>query len=765
MEKYGGLYAKLWFQLNIYIMVYMAICTVLALAVLLPLNVINCGNGAAGTGFGCLMYGGQNTEIGWVHAGFVWVFSFMLYFAVLMYQRKFIEMRRGHRNRKGAPETHTVKIKNIPKPMQNEQILMDYMETLYPDQILAVHLVWDGRDMLEQVNKSNDAANNIQRCETRLKQNRPPIGRAGIFGPIGLKFAYPVCCCIQTQTDLLEYWKQKERDANDRLAQLRRMEPKPSTGIGFVTFKHGAAALKCRIDFHTKKTMTAFFKQHPVSEPLNSLHWKIKQAPPYGDIIWRNVHVSKTSRNIRVTILTALVFILAVLIAIPVAWLGRATEDLGLNLDPQYENLVSSYLPTLATVVIQGILPLTLEFICGLERPFSKSSWLASVMRKYYVYLVWNVLIWQTVFQGNLQDVFSLFQNSGSIQKTFTENNSVLLRIKGAFFVAYILQLTFIGAGVTMLIRLADFCERYARRWFLAISEEDYTNANVVTRHRYYLYLPEIAVVTTITLVYSVFVPIIFPVALAWLVVRHWIDKNNIVNVTPKDPGDARMLPQILYFFCIGLLMFQGFMIAMFHFKGPFGSQFFICPLVVFTLALLGWVVAIFYYEDFKSVVLDMNMLEEVERPYFTKEVVSNTRRMELLKIVYKHRGLLTEEEQKALSIFLDPNYEEALHNEEDTARPPKIVYGRNDDDARPPRYTDEDDDGDGRPPLAGGGGGPARRVMDEDDDGDGRPPPASYGGGRYEDDDGDGRPPPASYGGYEDEDGGGSARLIRTLL
>eukprot|EP01027_Heterolobosea_sp_BB2_P002542 GEZU01003821.1.p2 GENE.GEZU01003821.1~~GEZU01003821.1.p2 ORF type:complete len:408 (+),score=98.01 GEZU01003821.1:1-1224(+) len=167
----------------------------------------------------------------------------------------------------------------------------------------------------------------------------------------------------------------------------------------------------------------------------------------------------------------------------------------------------------------------------------------------------------------------------------------------GAFFINFILQLAFVKNILEDLIRVPDII-RYLYRRRRAVTDEEKREAPRVARFTFeYEYAAMIAVLA-IVLTYSTLSPIILPCGLLFLLLKHLVDRHNILYVcSPEDlnphhdfAAHSKRLHLISRLVLVNVLIFQFAMVVFFGSKiesapGYAPHTILMCLLFIATLA------------------------------------------------------------------------------------------------------------------------------------------------------------------------------------
>eukprot|EP01103_Thecamoeba_quadrilineata_P002355 TRINITY_DN12321_c0_g1_i1.p1 TRINITY_DN12321_c0_g1~~TRINITY_DN12321_c0_g1_i1.p1 ORF type:complete len:746 (+),score=111.68 TRINITY_DN12321_c0_g1_i1:167-2404(+) len=629
-----GLYGDLFLLFNKYLIYFGFVCSVLSCAILIPINVSQDQD----------LYA-SSTQIKepylWAHSTLILIYSLLAYFLVWRFQRKFIEISRGWRASGENPQTFSVKIKHIPPAVNTNERLTQFFSTLYPGELIAAHVAYDVNKLLDEKKALLYAEREVERAECKTNKNHGQ--RPRVFPKLSVNlqaFAWLLaCCCYSRRVDAIDHYTVKRDQLREQVA-AHQNEANPGAGVGeagathvaFITFRSGHTALRAVKNFSSAQARRRFFGEMVPPPELRVGQWSVKQAPVPTDIKFRNLRYRKTNQNIRKIFTYILAIIIAFAAAIPVTLLVTLrNKDLGL---PVLANdFVVNYLPSGLQVVFQIIQPFILQWITYFELPHTKSSFTASVMHKLYLYLILNCLIVQSLLLSGYNVELAVLYNPVVTGETIVTMN---FELQGAFYVNYLLQLSFLGSAWELL-HLFDLLLRIVRRKWFSSSPRDFAVANRALYFRYFVRFPETLLVITIMMVFSVIFPLVMPAGLLYLILRRYIDKMNMLLISPRDEGDGRMLHTVIYFFLLGVCLFQLVGILFLSLREAYPTLGLILFLPVTTFLLALYVEYVFRRERKKSLNLDVIGLEQ-EKSFALK--TAGEAEAAILSKAYLHKAL-----------------------------------------------------------------------------------------------------------------------------
>eukprot|EP01102_Stenamoeba_stenopodia_P006619 TRINITY_DN1828_c0_g2_i1.p1 TRINITY_DN1828_c0_g2~~TRINITY_DN1828_c0_g2_i1.p1 ORF type:complete len:872 (+),score=169.74 TRINITY_DN1828_c0_g2_i1:196-2811(+) len=702
IAKKSGINAVLYLRLQKYLIMYALTCTIVALAVLVPVNVTK-GEPPISDGFATTLGTNiRNPATAWLDLLCIFSFSFLGYYVIWRYQRKAAELRVIFRT-ENEPHSYTVKIKKLPLRINSEEQLLAFMDRFYPGQIVAVHIGYNLPSLMHLQQELRHAMEELIKVDFTEKRTGKKMWMSttpGMMTRVGHAFYQNLCCCCwpggrvprsytelsidestiisghYSDTNIAErgllpddevvtlpggkkiasarsFWRKKIAHIEEEIEKIKLDQPYPTSGTAFVTFAKIDVSVRCQRDFHPKyldvtlehvaklaekksaesdedddedsdeesdnkpianvyelqdrqslgkqnRKIGKYYQEHmdlgKAIEWFGVREWKVKPAPIQDDILWENLRSDKGTQRLRKVFTFMLVIVLSFIVAIPAASASIIIDYLFPDISEGFRGFLVSFLPTLLVVAFQALLPVLLEIATSGEKPHSISELNHSVMRKFYMYLLWNVIIFQLLLSRSLTAVLELFKGSRDFLEDLTHIDFI---VQVEYYVSYLFQVTFITGSMYML-RIGDFVFSRFRRAFVAGTPMEAAEVDAISicPFRYYLHYCEMMMVTTVMLLFSVISPLIIPVALFFFCLRHVIDKNNILKVTPRDVGDGRLAPTVLYYFCFALFIFQFIMIVWYFVQRQWVLGGLLCCLPVFTILLVVYITRTFHVYD-----------------------------------------------------------------------------------------------------------------------------------------------------------------------
>ncbi|ORX57226.1 DUF221-domain-containing protein [Piromyces finnis] len=358
-------------------------------------------------------------------------------------------------------------------------------------------------------------------------------------------------------------------------------DPSVYTTTGFVTFKN--------------QHSSTIASQVILCSSNNTFDMICTPAPHYNDIIWENIDISIKRKILQNFTLTILTIILIIFWFIPVSFIsGLATIDKLENIEWLRERLpwlltienlefLQTLIPPMITNLFMTLAPYVFYFISSFQCFESRSAKEQSVMGKYYIFLLVNMLFVFAISNAFFTFLSALLQSPMSIVYTIGS----LIPQGSTYFINLV-------AHYPVSI-ITDFTKPYLPflYWFKKLAcktPRDYYNLKNETYYPDYCYiLPPALVIIVITIVYSIISPFILLCGFFFCIVGYYAYKYQILYYYVKEweyygKNWVFIHDRIVF----GLLILQFIMLEIFVFKG--------CYLIGFSLIPAIFGTALYYY-------------------------------------------------------------------------------------------------------------------------------------------------------------------------
>jgi hypothetical protein len=280
--------------------------------------------------------------------------------------------------------------------------------------------------------------------------------------------------------------------------------------------------------------------------------WKIKEAPLYSDILWKNSPSSEMAGMFTKVVLNILFVLIFLILLTPLALVGVVISLLkDLNLPQKSTSFLTYSLPSLFTSLFYSIIiPLAIKFLIDQERHFLFSKATSNAFLKYFGYCL-GILIFFPLLEAITLE--SVVQKLSKVDITMWNITLVTNIVKvGEFYVNFILSMSlgsnFLDLAITNQYFLWDF--------YIYRKSFEFKTAPVFDFAYEY---SRVLIILCITLVFSISMPIILPFGCLFMTVKYWLDKYNLLYVYRVEPGPGTFMQgTVLFYLLIVISISQG---------------------------------------------------------------------------------------------------------------------------------------------------------------------------------------------------------------
>ncbi|ORX83827.1 DUF221-domain-containing protein [Anaeromyces robustus] len=449
------------------------------------------------------------------------------------------------------------------------------------------------KDDINNINNINDIHDNIINDDDDADETSPMLNRDVLDMEFIIESLRPQvfkksgACFV----DAIEYHTEKLITYTKVLKELRlkffddKNESNVFTSTGFVTFKNQHAS--------TIATQVLLCSSN------NTFDMLCMQAPHQNDIIWDNLDVSMQRKILQNFTLTIFTIILIIFWTIPVSFIsGLASMDKLENLEWLQEHfpwlinmenleLLQTFIPPIITSLFMTLAPYIFYFISSFQCFESRSAKEQSVMGKYYIFLLINMLFVFAISNAFITFLTALIQSPLSILHTIgsliPQGSTYFINLVAHYPVTIVTSVT-----KPYLPFLYWFQKKMCK------TPRDYYELKNTTIYADYCYIvPPALVIIVITLVYSIISPLILIAGFLFCIIGYFAYKYEILYFYVKEweyygKNWVFIHDQIV----IGLLLLQVIMLGIFEVKGCYFTGLALLPVIIGTC---------FYYYFFKA--------------------------------------------------------------------------------------------------------------------------------------------------------------------
>lgn len=472
-----------------HLMAVMSIVTVVSLLIILPVNFLNGpdNNPYDVTAFGHTTMANLLPESPWL---WVHVIVTLLYVPLVV----LIMRRASGRNAFKKAPTRTIMITNISPSDRNKTVIRNYIQELFPDfTIEDVQLAYN----ISKLNVRNDEYEKILEARLYCENHRDRES---------IKVRPEICSC--KKENAYEYYQREERKLAGDVARLKASALNEPLGIAFLTVS------------------TVNEAQNVISHfsPGTYRQWGLTFAPSPDDIFWENLNISRSRWYLKWSAVNIVLFIVLFFLTTP-AIVVNMLDTLSIN-EGELRNLsplISEFLPTLMLWTLSALMPVIVAFSDKWLAHYTRSQQNYAIMTKCFGYLLVMIFVLPSLGLTSAQAFLEW-----SVSKDTVRWQCIFLPDRGSFYVNYIITAAFIGTALELL----RFPELIEYIWMLCTAkskaETPHIRKSILITFPFGTHYAWTVLVFTISMVYSVFCPLIMPFAMVYICFKHFVDRHNL---------------------------------------------------------------------------------------------------------------------------------------------------------------------------------------------------------------------------------------------
>ena len=385
------------------------------------------------------------TDYLWMYLVFVYFFSIFAMYIIVSNTRQVIEVRQEYLGTQTTVTDRTIRLSGIPKDLQSEDKIKQFMEGLNIGKVESVTLCRNWKELDNVVIERNiilrkleealtvhlgyrtvernletlpivqplapgpapnreegDEQEDEQLIDAGDQARAPPYARVRPkmtvrFGRFNLR---------SKQIDAIDHYREKLKTIDDKIKELRETEF-PPTPMAFVTMDTVAA---CQM------AVQAVLDPSPLQLLANL-------SPAPSDVVWTNTYLSRRHRIVRAWSITVLIVLLTLVwsvLLVPIATalnteaIKKFLPPLGNWIDdhPFFESLVNTQVPTIIASLLNVAVPYLYDWLSNCQGMTSQGDVELSVISKNFFFTFFNFFVLFTVL-GTASNAYSLFKNFG----------------------------------------------------------------------------------------------------------------------------------------------------------------------------------------------------------------------------------------------------------------------------------------------------------------------------------------------------------------
>lgn len=527
----------------------------------------------------------------WFHLALTVLFSgatvYMLWKEMQEYTRRRHAYLMSEKHAK-TPQATTILVTAIPKGLNTEKALFQIFNR-FPGGVRSIWLNKNPSELIKLCEERDEIALKLEAAEYNYVQsayhqkNKKDVDTKEPVRPIGRTSAVPL---VGPKVDLIEFYSQRLSELNRQIDDGRKAGASSTLNSAFIRFHNQFAA-------HSAVQTVV----HPT--PFRMAPMFVEVSPL--DVVWEHLNLDTVTKKGRHIIATAAATALILLWSIPVLFVtGIANIDSLVNLLPFLKflkdlptailGIIQGILPPLFLAILMAVLPIILTAMSKFEGHVRHSSITLAVMKKYYFFLIVNVLLLTSLGNGVIPTLKKLLKPAGGngIQFSPIEVVQIIastLPSASTFFVTYALLQGLTGPAKELL-QIAPLVLNYLFTVVLAKSPRQIWNVQGrLSSVNYGTLFPPQVLMFSIGMLYSTIAPIILPVVAFYFTMFYFVYRHQFLYVyyTPVETGGLAFPVAVRQAFT-GIFIFQTTIFGIFLLKQ---SELDVIPHLIVLLLLI----------------------------------------------------------------------------------------------------------------------------------------------------------------------------------
>jgi hypothetical protein len=535
----------------------------------------------------------------WLHTTGIYLLTFIMVRELLAEYSQFIEIRHQYLLSR-EPHLRTVLVTNIPPAMRSESALTTYFDTMFRNGVRSAflcqrldrlsYLVEQREAVIDQIEQiavelqlkfSSETTKYrlgaVRRCTSIVSSNFLGYGKAHY---VSLKAAL--------ENDLVIWNNLVAEELLKRKAVMGDLnEPLHSSELANEVYD------KAFVSFKTH--LSASIAVQSVHGP-SALPMRVVQAPEPRAIIWENMRLSSAERGARSAVADAFVIALILCYAVPIALLSMMVSQNALisrfptiaklSISSRLFSFLVSSIQPICIVALQQTLPLIFNSIGRLQGKLCFANITLLTFKRYYSFLVVNVLL-TTIVSNTIFDTFGLLaENPGQafqlLGYSLPKTSSFFFNYVAIRIVALGLELTRVPSIVKSLVRATFFAKltrRGKRTPVLGLRAAD--EMGPMPMHKF---MAQDMLVVTIAVVFSVLAPLVLIPCIIFCIFSRIVWTYQFLYVYESCCETGGMYWPVIYRrSTFALQMAQATLMGTFMLKGAWVQVYIVAALMIGT--------------------------------------------------------------------------------------------------------------------------------------------------------------------------------------
>ncbi|KAI0317538.1 DUF221-domain-containing protein [Amylostereum chailletii] len=568
-----------------------------------------------------------------VHLLFTYVFTLIALRFIYLNYKRFVRARQLFSlELVHAIPARTIMVSGLPNHLRGERALAEHFESMNLS-VESVSVVREAGALKTLLDKRTNTLLKLEKAWVKYVGNPStvesydPSDRA-IFGegdPASTEGQPPVRVIVphrkrptirprwfSGRVDAIEYLERQYHELDEAVRRKRKLGKFKATDVAFVTFEKMSSA---QIAAQTVHAPAPFQLQTCI-------------APEPRDVVWSNMTLSTNSDRVREVVVLGALATLFFFWVIPITALAsllsykeikKATPWLGelIDANDRIRAIVQNSLPSVAMITLNALLPFVLEALTYLQG-YRARSWIEySLLKKYFLFLLVNVVFIFLLASTYWQLVRDLANSPAKIPEKLAQ---ALQRGRARhFFLSYVI-LQGLGIMPLQLLNLGIIIPRMFQRLFFTRTPRDFAELNAPPVINYGIVYPQAILIFVITLLYSISQPLILVFGSIYFGVAYIVYKYKLLFVFYKPyESHGQAWPITFARLVWGVVIFLVFMIGNFLLNRSYIMSSLVAPLVL-GVVVWSWYMDRSFHPLSKYV--SLSSVFEVERGVDSEDVV-----------------------------------------------------------------------------------------------------------------------------------------------
>eukprot|EP00041_Stephanoeca_diplocostata_P034562 m.1184686 g.1184686 ORF g.1184686 m.1184686 type:complete len:805 (+) comp24542_c0_seq3:206-2620(+) len=428
----------------------------------------------------------------------------------------------------------SVLVQFLPESTKDDNALAQFYQNVFKDKFESSMIPRDFSPLIKLRKKIDDYSWKLELAETKwedLQQKQKENPKKVAKRPMHrTKFL------IGKKVDSITWYTEEIENLRVKIEQEMLKERKP-LAQGFVSFNSAVAALSCE------------GIRAPSAVPYAMLH---TFAPEPRDVYWPNLKLTHKQRALRTLLVSAATFWLVFFWVIPVTFVASLTTLSALsrrlpflapivNANPVITGYLEGFLPGLALIIFNILLPKILLLFAKIEG-IEADSWMqVSVFKRFSIFIFINNFLVITLAGAVFDQIDVLINDPTSVIELL--GNSIPKA--ATFFTSFIMILGFVGIPL-QLLNPGHLIVGTLMKKTLAKTEAQQDRVEAPKFINYGVDYGKHMLVVVLGFCYAPIAPIILPFALVYFALGFLTIKFKVLYCfVPTDEGGGAMWPEL----------------------------------------------------------------------------------------------------------------------------------------------------------------------------------------------------------------------------